>query len=276
MSLVSTPVERIKTGLRRRIPGGGEPAGGRTAEQRLAELTALENGWRSAPVRDERINEHLIGLVRRAGITGGSVLEIGGRMHPRGHAFGPAFSYVNLDLVHSDENTIVGDITNCPEIADGTYDVVLSVDVFEHIDRPWLAAAEIARILKPGGRLAVSDIALKNELPQAVASSLAAYVGCIAGALPIDTYRNELLNAGFEHVQIVDSGSDLNAYKKVENQSGCCSPAMDSSCCSPASPTLHEELSSLLDTYDVNQAAASVKIYAIKPSDTCCKPGCCS
>ena len=86
---------------------------------------------------------------------------------------------------------------------------------------------------------------------------------------------------GFADGEFVDSGSDLNAYKKVENQAGCCSPAMESSCCSPASPspTLHEELNDLLDTYDVNLAAASVKIYAIKPGAAtapCCKPGCCS
>ena len=133
---------------------------------------------------------------------------------------------------------------------------------------------EIARVLKPGGRLAVSDIALKAELPEAVASSLAAYVGCIAGALLIETYREELLKAGFEYVEIVDSGADLNAYKKVENPAGCCSPAMAESspfavvqeaCCTPSPSSLHEDLSSLLDTYDVNEAAASLKVYAIKP-----------
>ena len=133
---------------------------------------------------------------------------------------------------------------------------------------------EIARVLKPGGRLAVSDIALKAELPEAVASSLAAYVGCIAGAVRIEIYREELLKAGFEYVEIVDSGADLNAYKRVENQAGCCSPAMEDAspfavvqevCCTPSPSTLHEDLSSLLDTYDVNQAAASVKVFAIKP-----------
>ncbi len=133
---------------------------------------------------------------------------------------------------------------------------------------------EIARVLKPGGRLAVSDIALKAELPEAIASSLAAYVGCIAGAVRIETYREELLKAGFEYVEIVDSGADLNAYKKVENQAGCCSPAMAESspsavvqdpCCTPAPSSLYNDLSSLLDTYDVNAAAASVKVYAIKP-----------
>jgi hypothetical protein len=75
----------------------------------------------------------------------------------------------------------------------------------------------------------------------------------------------------------VDSGVDLNAYAKVENQSGCCSPKMDASnplqvieesCCSPAPDkpgSLHEELKALLSQYDINAAAASVKVYAIKP-----------
>jgi hypothetical protein len=122
----------------------------------------------------------------------------------------------------------------------------------------------------------VSDIALKAELPEAIASSLAAYVGCIAGAIRIEAYREELLKAGFEFVEIIDSGADLNAYKKVESQAGCCSPAMDEAspfavvqeaCCTPASnaSTLHDDLTALLDTYDVNEAAASVKVYAIKP-----------
>ncbi|MGH9586831.1 MAG: arsenite methyltransferase [Acidobacteriaceae bacterium] len=146
---------------------------------------------------------------------------------------------------------------------------------------------EIARVLKPGGRLAVSDIALKGELPEAIARNMAAYVGCIAGAIRIDDYRAELLAAGFEHVEIVDSGADLNAYAKVENQSGCCSPAMaEGSCCTSASndASLHAELSNLLSEFDVNSAAASVKVYAIKPKTgvantpaaPCCGPGCCS
>ena len=113
-----------------------------------------------------------------------------------------------------------------------------------------------------------------------MASSIAAYVGCIAGAIKIDDYRAGLLAAGFEHVEIVDSGADLNAYAKVENQAGCCSPAMDTAnpfqvieepCCAPAPgtpPSLHEELTTLLSQYDINAAAASVKVYAVKPQQT--------
>src|SRR5215469_5401437 len=139
-------------------------------------------------------------------------------------------------------------IDNIP-LPDASVDCVISNCVLNLAPDKPVVFREIARVLKPGGRVAVSDIALKGELPEAVSRSMAAYVGCIAGAIRIDDYCAGLLAAGFEHVQIVDTGADLNAYAKVENQSGCCSPAMDgSSCCSPASDTaaLHAELSELL------------------------------
>lgn len=138
---------------------------------------------------------------------------------------------------------------------------------------------EVARVLKPGGRLAVSDIALKKPLPEELGDDLMAYVGCIAGAIFIDEYRQGLIDAGFAQVQVVDTGADLNAYAEVENQGGCCSPAMaqtpaagelpvmDSGCCSPtaADEALHARLLELLTRYDVNEYAASVQVYAVKP-----------
>ena len=186
-------------------------------------------------------------------------------------------------------------------LPDASVDCVISNCVLNLAPDKPAVFREIARVLKPGGRLAVSDIALKQELPEAVANSLAAYVGCIAGAISIETYREELLRAGFAHVEIVDSGADLNAYAKVENQSGCCSPAMDSAndvsapsypCCTTEPPApLHQDLAHLLSQHDVNAAAASVRIFAIKPSDAainsamqriaepitnlCCGPTCC-
>jgi SAM-dependent methyltransferase len=157
-------------------------------------------------------------------------------------------------------------------LADASVDCVISNCVINLAPDKPAVFREIARVLKPGGRLAASDIALKSELPPAIAKSVAAYVGCIAGAILIDEYRAALLTAGFEHVEIVDSGADLNAYAKVENQSACCSPAMDSdgvpgsSCCSAqSSVAVHQELTELLTKYDVNAAAASVKVYAVKP-----------
>ena len=162
-------------------------------------------------------------------------------------------------------------------LPDASVDCILSNCVLNLAPDKAAVFREIARVLKPGGRLAVSDIALKHELPESVANSLAAYVGCIAGAIRIEEYRAGLLAAGFQHVEIVDSGADLNAYAQVENQAGCCSPPMDTAnllpiieepCCTPSpspSRSLHAELSALLAEYDINEAAASVKVYAIKP-----------
>jgi arsenite methyltransferase len=138
---------------------------------------------------------------------------------------------------------------------------------------------EIARVLKPGGRLAVSDIALKKPLPAEIGNDLLAYVGCIAGAILIDDYRRGLLNAGFSQVEIVDTGSDLNVYAKIDNQSSCCTPEAASSkalplaasgCCSPVAQSIEEglglqQLAELLARYNVNDYAASVRVYAIKP-----------
>lgn len=179
-------------------------------------------------------------------------------MIERARANAAAGGYTNVEFYQSTIDRI--------PLPDASVDCVISNCVLNLAPDKPAVFREIARVLKPGGRLAVSDIALKGELPEDIARSMAAYVGCIAGAIRMDDYRASLLGAGFEHVEIVDSGADLNAYAKVENQSGCCSPAMDgSSCCPPAPESLHTELSELLTNYDMNTAAASVKVYAVKP-----------
>jgi len=204
-------------------------------------------------------------------------IDMTSSMIERARANALSGGYTNVEFFQSTIDRI--------PLPDASVDCVISNCVLNLAPDKPAVFREIARVLKPGGRLAVSDIALKAELPEAVSRSMAAYVGCIAGAIQIEDYRAGLLAAGFEHVEIVDSGSDLNAYAKVENQSGCCSPAMaEGSCCSPApgTATLHEELTELLSKYDVNAAAASVKVYALKPSSIakqpapCCAPGCCS
>jgi arsenite methyltransferase len=135
---------------------------------------------------------------------------------------------------------------------------------------------EMARVLKPGGRVAISDIALKKPLPAALADNLMAYVGCISGAIEIKEYRKGLTAAGFSSVDVIDSGTDLNAYSKVEGQSGCCSPPMNDanglpvlnqSCCGTESTQpndVHSGLIDLLTRYDVNEFAASVKVFAVR------------
>lgn len=145
-------------------------------------------------------------------------------------------------------------------LPDGTVDCVISNCVINlATDKP-AVFREIVRVLKPGGRLAVSDLALKKPLPAEISGDIMAYVGCIAGAIAIEDYRASLLAAGFAQVQVIDTGADLNAYANVEKQSGCCSPEM--SC---DSGQLQSTFLDLLRRYDINDFAASVKIYAVKP-----------
>ena len=173
-------------------------------------------------------------------------------------------------------------------LPDNSVDCVISNCVINLAPDKPAVFREIARVLKPGGRLAVSDIALKQSLPQEISQDLSAYVGCIAGAILIDAYRHQLIEAGFTNVQVIDSAADLNAYAKIENQSGCCAPAPaqiqnQSGCCSPspvesaaqaaasasvptseAGTKLFERFTNLLSRYNVNDYAASVKVFAIK------------
>jgi SAM-dependent methyltransferase len=174
-------------------------------------------------------------------------------------------------------------------LADNSVDVVISNCVINLAPDKPAVFREIFRVLKPGGRVAVSDIALKKPLPSELGQDLMAYVGCIAGAIPVDDYRNGLVRAGFAAVHVSDTGADLNAYAKVEGQGGCCSPAMaepaatqrgsstslsvaPAGCCgsgdrsAPAGDdALHARLAELLARYDVNDYAASVRVYALKP-----------
>jgi arsenite methyltransferase len=202
------------------------------------------------------------------------VLLAAAKVGPQGKAIGIDMTPEMLALARA--NAAKANVTNVEfhqstidklPLPDASADCVISNCVINLASDKLAVFREIARILKPGGRLAVSDIALKQELPPEIGNDLMAYVGCIAGAISFDDYRDGLTAAGFSSVEIIDTGADLNAYAQVEGQSGCCSPSMDSSlpvvsCCSTE---LHGRLSELLARYDVNEYAASVRIYAIKP-----------
>ena len=130
----------------------------------------------------------------------GRVLEIGGHrlaqcainLFPE-----PRFSYHDLNTHASDiPNTIIADITDCrATIPDESFDIVMSSDVFEHIDRPWLAAAEIARILKPGGLAITRTVFAWRNHP-----------------CPIDYWRfsAECLEFLFSDLECLEKGYDLS------------------------------------------------------------------
>ena len=95
----------------------------------------------------------ICGILNDHGIKSGNVAEIGGS----GNAFMPdalpGFDYKFLSLFAEPKlpHVIQADITNCDHIPDQSFDVILSFSVLEHVDRPWLAAKHITRLLKPGG-----------------------------------------------------------------------------------------------------------------------------
>jgi SAM-dependent methyltransferase len=157
-------------------------------------------------------------------------------------------------------------------LAHDSVDCVISNCVINLAPNKPAVFREIHRVLKPGGRLAVSDIALKQPLPEELARDVMAYVGCIAGAVLIADYERGLRAAGFAAVRVIDTGRDLNAYGQVEAQSGCCSPAMGSDslplasvCCgAETGGTIHAGLADLLQRYNINDYAASVQVYALK------------
>lgn len=77
-------------------------------------------------------------------------LDIGSRDKAK-KDFAMGYDYKAMDINPRGKNVVVGDICKCPEINSDTYDVTFSMDVFEHLQRPWDAAEECIRITKPGG-----------------------------------------------------------------------------------------------------------------------------
>lgn len=95
----------------------------------------------------------------------------------------------------------LGEIEHLP-VADASVDVVISNCVLNlSPDKPQVWR-EIARVLKPGGRVAVSDLALLRPLPEAVLRDLEALVGCVAGAVPVEETRRHAIDAGFAEIRL--------------------------------------------------------------------------
>ena len=94
-----------------------------------------------------------------------------------------------------------GEIEHIP-LPDSSVDVIISncvINLSADKDRVF---AEAFRVLKPGGRFAVSDVVTKGDLPPEIRQSVLAWVGCVAGALDQDDYRGKLTAAGFEQVDL--------------------------------------------------------------------------
>jgi SAM-dependent methyltransferase len=100
----------------------------------------------------------------------------------------------------------LGEIEHLPA-ADDSVDAVISNCVINMSTAKDKVFAESYRVLKPGGRVMISDLVLSRELPQEVAASLAAYAGCISGAVMKDAYLRLIEAAGFRDVRIEEEAS---------------------------------------------------------------------
>ena len=154
----------------------------------------------------------------------------------------------NRNLARTDFDNVefhLAEIESMP-LESASVDCVISNCVLNLVPDKEKAFREIFRILKPGGRLAVSDIALRKLPPAERANDVKSLTGCIAGAILIGTYREMLERAGFTSVEIVDARRDLNAYHRLR--------AGDVEGCAFADDA----------DFDVNEYAASVRVLALK------------
>ncbi len=100
----------------------------------------------------------------------------------------------------------LGEIENLP-VADSAVDIIISNCVINLAPDKKRVFAEAFRVLKPGGRLMVSDIVLLQELPAVIKDSVEAYIGCVAGAMMKEQYLKTIKNAGFRQVKVVEEVS---------------------------------------------------------------------
>jgi len=100
----------------------------------------------------------------------------------------------------------LGEIENLP-VADNHVDAIISNCVINLSPDKRKVFQEAFRVLKPGGRLMVSDMVMVSELPDSIKSSVAAYIGCLAGAIMQNEYLKGIESAGFNQVSIIDETS---------------------------------------------------------------------
>jgi len=149
-------------------------------------------------------------IVLDLGSGGGiDVLLSARRVGPTGFAYGLDMTDEMLQLAERNkaeagtENVkfLKGQIEEIP-LPDNTVDVIISNCVINLSADKDRVLAEAFRVLKPGGRFAVSDVVVEGELPPSLRADMEAYVGCVAGALEIDDYLAKLNKAGFVEASI--------------------------------------------------------------------------
>ncbi|KAF3388231.1 putative arsenite methyltransferase [Talaromyces pinophilus] len=180
------------------------------------------------------------------------------KVGPTGKAIGIDMTKDMIDLATknakasglSNTSFVEASITSIP-LPDSSVDCIISNCVINLVPAKdkGLVFHEIARLLKPGGRLAVSDILARKELPKRIVDDMALYVGCIAGASQIAEYEEYLRQAGFQDILLVDTKANLNLYKEssyLQQSTSCCTP---SSCSKPKTESANIDYNEWADPY---------------------------
>ncbi len=131
------------------------------------------------------------------------------RVAPGGHAYGVDMTDEMLELANANKaragvdnaTFLKGTIERVP-LPEASVDVVISNCVINLAEDKGAVIREAFRVLKPGGRFAVSDMVELRELPALVKHALDAWAGCVAGTIPVERYRHLLVEAGFEAVDL--------------------------------------------------------------------------
>jgi arsenite methyltransferase len=149
-------------------------------------------------------------VVLDLGSGGGiDVLLSARRVSPGGKAYGLDMTDDMLALARANQRRsgienvefLKGEIEHIP-LPDNSVDVIISNCVINLSADKDRVLAEAFRVLKPGGRFAVSDVVVRGEVPQVIRRSVELWIGCVAGALDESEYREKLAKAGFEGIDV--------------------------------------------------------------------------
>ncbi|MEO8849745.1 MAG: arsenite methyltransferase [Casimicrobiaceae bacterium] len=184
------------------------------------------------------------------------------RVGPTGKAYGLDMTDEMLALAHANKHKsgltnvefLRGEIENIP-LPSNSVDVIISNCVINLSGDKDRVLQEAFRVLKPGGRFAVSDVVVRGEVPPAVRKSMELWVGCIAGALSEADYRAKLEGAGFNGIDV----EVTRVYGVEDAATFLAGQGLDV-----------ESLAT-----EVDGKIVSAFIRATKPI-ACCAPGCCS
>jgi SAM-dependent methyltransferase len=206
-------------------------------------------------------------VVLDLGSGGGiDVLLSARRVGPTGKVYGLDMTDEMLALANENrrkagaENVefLKGEIENIP-LPDNSVDVIISNCVINLSADKDRVLREAFRVLKPGGRFAVSDVVTRGEIAPAIHQSILLWVGCVAGALQETEYRDKLSAAGFRQIEI----EPTRVYRVDDAREFLAAEGVDVDAIAP----------------EVDEKFMSAFVRAVKPSQqgepTCCAPACC-